>query len=347
MSTLPPQFLAIAAALECSICLEDNADIRSLLCGHSICQGCIESLGDKWPCPCCRLSRKVPKGGYPKNYSLHAIIDGVKSMTHRCLTHKLFSLDLKCLTCFGTPIICTQCFVHDHLGHCVVAKDQPSTDVIPHFQPNFRNTLPAPVSCDSECQTAHPTEFLEKSIQTNTEPLIPAPVLTHASTNTTFLESQRIRPRRGDCALYMYTSRRDGERYLGVGLVRSILSHNDCDILFPQLYHSHNLTRTEPPSRKRKIQESFPSPLPGPGDVPPNMVRLTPYQISQSLDTSRNGRRQLTASNQFIIKPYPTRVEDIPFFSILSTSIILTAGGTILIFIHIYYTKLCSTYERP
>ncbi|XP_055959061.1 E3 ubiquitin-protein ligase TRIM56-like [Patella vulgata] len=99
--------------INCSICLNDFTEPKTIECGHGFCLKCLEDYitkvgkDNRFPCPLCRQDVTIPVGGI-KNLSSTTEIESIKRTTTKCdvckrkVESKFNCLDCKkcfCLSC--------------------------------------------------------------------------------------------------------------------------------------------------------------------------------------------------------------------------------------------------------
>ncbi|KAK6172541.1 hypothetical protein SNE40_016175 [Patella caerulea] len=110
--------------MTCSICLNNFTKPKIIDCFHTFCEACLHDYVirraqyNRFPCPLCRKSIRVPNGGV-KEFSNNFYIIEEKpvenvSKTAVCSDHKL-EIEYYCQDCYLA--VCFKCFVVDHKGH--------------------------------------------------------------------------------------------------------------------------------------------------------------------------------------------------------------------------------------
>uniref|UniRef100_A0A9J2PJ70 RING-type domain-containing protein n=1 Tax=Ascaris lumbricoides TaxID=6252 RepID=A0A9J2PJ70_ASCLU len=109
-----PEFLALSSTeIICPICLDTYDDPRTLSCGHSICNNCVEQMkataqNNTIRCCACRKATTIPPAGLPVNFGLRDAIETLErarqlSLSNlrcgRCRTHCEESGMWICLKC--------------------------------------------------------------------------------------------------------------------------------------------------------------------------------------------------------------------------------------------------------
>jgi hypothetical protein len=339
-------FDTILASIECKICCEIS-NIKSLPCGHSLCEKCIELTseeGRNFKCHFCNQKKRMPKGGFPKNYSVNDISDALKSVPSPCPQHLLFSLNMKCMTCPDSPILCLQCYQLDHLGHYLVPSNWTIDESLEHWKSSFFNSenllpkvetvvMPPPVST-----TEISTQTDEQS-EKDVESLISNQKNHHHVTNDL---------QRGDCVLYLYRSQIDGEIHLGLAVVHRILSYSQISSRY-RYYHQRKEELEKSDSielnssqsyfdsldrklKRRRINDSL-------DEIQSHdlLLKVSPLKIqifnSSSAGTGPDKKENLSSSSSsemfsVLIVPSNVALVDIPHFSIISSNITILLSGT-------------------
>ncbi|XP_050416638.1 uncharacterized protein LOC126830314 [Patella vulgata] len=109
--------------INCSICLNHFTKPKIIDCFHTFCESCLydyvirRAQYNRFPCPLCRKSIRVPNGGV-KEFSTNFYIEEKPvedvSKTAVCSHHKL-EIEYYCRDCYLA--VCFKCFVVDHKGH--------------------------------------------------------------------------------------------------------------------------------------------------------------------------------------------------------------------------------------
>lgn len=348
-------FDTILASIECKICCEIS-DIKSLPCGHSLCEKCIELTseeGRNFKCHFCNQKKRMPKGGFPKNYSVNDISDALKCVPSPCPQHILFSLNMKCMTCPDFPILCLQCYQSEHLGHYLIPSHWTVEESLEQWKSSFFNSenllpkvetvvLPPPVStAETSTQTEDQSEKDLNTLLANQKNSRSYP---HHPLVTNDLQ-------RGDCVLYLYRSQINGEIHLGLAVIHRILSSSQISSRYPyyrqikedmekndsrdsnsSLSYFESLDRN---LKRKRINDSL-------DEIQSRdlLLKASPLkvQISISSGTDKKENPQSSSSELFsvIIAPSNAALIDIPHFSIISSHITILLSGTHFLFLLLF-----------
>ncbi|KAK7088299.1 tripartite motif-containing protein 3-like [Littorina saxatilis] len=109
-----------AESVTCAVCLEIYRDPKFLPCHHTFCAQCITDVanrhtGGTFPCPSCRESTSLPKGGVAAlqaNFYLKKQSENSKEM---CKIHTQRELEFYCVRC--QEAICINCKMTKHEQH--------------------------------------------------------------------------------------------------------------------------------------------------------------------------------------------------------------------------------------
>mmetsp|Transcript_22466 Transcript_22466/g.32781 ORF Transcript_22466/g.32781 Transcript_22466/m.32781 type:complete len:343 (-) Transcript_22466:164-1192(-) len=306
---------------ECHICLDPEEELLSLGCGHSMCATCVKKHhSDKtkhFICPFCKSKRAMPKSGFKQNVSLNHIRCRLNQVPEPCPAHLIYSLHYKCLSCKDHPLVCSECIVNAHLAHLVVSKDQSESEALRMWHENTKDLQKEPQEASVVCEGNNSS--LGKSDNTSIiniedddedtdsdsdESVAAEPLEEYRISCSTSVQSVM----RGDCVLYVYVSREDGERYLGIGFVRRV-------------YHTEAYAATRGgarPSRKRS-RDGVEYPLPASSGS-------TILRISPVTPVSNDGSDMLSGA---ILRPDLSRTVDVPAFSVISTSMKVNMTGSL------------------
>ncbi|VDK70739.1 unnamed protein product [Anisakis simplex] len=101
-----PEFLSLSSAeIICPICMDTYDDPRTLSCGHSICNNCVEHMkatakNNTIRCFACRKATTIPAAGLPVNFGLKDAIETLE---------KARQLSLSNLRCGRCRTQCDEC----------------------------------------------------------------------------------------------------------------------------------------------------------------------------------------------------------------------------------------------
>jgi hypothetical protein len=345
-------FETIIASIECKICCEIS-NIKSLPCGHSLCEKCIELTteeGRNFKCHFCNQKKRMPKNGFPKNYSVNDISDAIKCVPSPCPQHLLFSLNMKCMTCPDSPILCLQCYQLEHLGHYLIPSHWTIEEGLDRWKGSFFNSenllpkvetvvMPPPVDiAEISTQTdEHDDKSTIESLFSNQKKI----VHNHYPLVTNDLQ-------RGDCVLYLYRSHNNGEIHLGLAVIHRILSYSQISSRY-RYYHQRKEEMEKSDStdassigsqsyfdsldrklKRRRINDSL--------DeiqshdlllkVSPLKIQISTSSSSAGAGTGKESSSSTTDMFSVLISPSNVSLVDVPHFSVISSNITILLSGT-------------------
>jgi hypothetical protein len=319
-------FEAILAAIECKICCEIT-NIKSLPCGHSLCDKCIDSTseeGRNFKCHFCNQKKRMPKGGFPKNFSVNDISDAVRAIKVPCQSHPLFSINLKCMTCEEHPDLCLQCFESEHCGHYVVPSSWSVEKGLEKWKNAFSTGSNSNRTDGKAAIPSHADASTQSSLELEDKP---------SDSLEQYLSNDL---QRGDCVLYLYRSHLNGEIYLGIAVVHNVLQSS-------QLSSRHHLSlqRKQDIEKEESLVSSHES----------YDRRIKRRRVEDALEEIRSRdillklsplRIQCTASTSsssfdtynVVIVPSDRPLIDVPFFSVISSNITVLLSGLLATHAH-------------
>ena len=350
-------FTTIARKAECCICFEAKALVVTN-CGHSICPACADkmleiSLAPTYKCPICAQKMRTRKDGWPNNYDLNDILESFRKIENPCKNHSCFSKELKCITCQAMNL-CLQCIQEHHLGHLVVKMDDDEevaiagwkhacrapTDIASSESPHSRSTDGEKSVSDGEHEKQPVLDVSTQSggsedkAQDRNRSLaaqgvsfqeVSAVVTPHDPVDALCQGQAWLGVMRGDGVLYLYHSAEDGERHLGLGLVRRVLYQEE--FLNITAIDSSVSTKSngEPCAKKTRTQL----------DPQRHQLRKTPAMLRVSRmapqSSAANDKPRLELHEKILsgapLRPMMASTIDIPIVSVISRCMRVDGNG--------------------
>jgi hypothetical protein len=313
-------FEAILAAIECKICCEIS-NIKSLPCGHSLCDKCIDSTteeGRNFKCHFCNQKKRMPKGGFPKNFSVNDISDAVRAIKFPCLSHPLFPMNLKCMTCVDHPELCLQCFQTDHCGHYVTPSDWTVEKGLEKWKQAFSNG-PNSNRIEQRVVPSHTDVSTQSTLETDEKP----------SDGLEQMLSNDLQ--RGDCVLYLYRSQNNGEIYLGIAVIHNVLDSSQISSRYhlslqqKQEIEKEAMASSSHDSYDQKIKRRRVDDALEEIRCRDILLKLSPLSLQGASSTSTSSSSGDTYN--VVIVPSHRPLIDVPYFSVISSNITILLSG--------------------
>ena len=143
--------------LECPVCLRFFKEPKNLICSHTFCKGCLETLLEtrgKLLCPTCREETSVPGGDVgrlPSNITVRSLVEDVENQGqvcsnsnqenksfqrkwNKCRKHLNYDEECFCLNC--NKYVCSMCGVLEHAkdAHTIMEAGEHETEQKKHVE---------------------------------------------------------------------------------------------------------------------------------------------------------------------------------------------------------------------